>query len=540
MKKKLLYSGLLAFALVGFSACDSFLEENPKDQMPEEEAYKSPELIYLNTVANLYTLIGASDGGNGLGGTDRGLYDIQTFTADEAVLPIRGGDWEDGGLWKRLYQHKWDKSEAPFKSSWDYLYRVIGLSNQSLDKLNSLIEADPENVYLPVYKAEVQAVRAMYYYYLLDCFGRVPLVEKSDVQISDVKQAERKDVFEFVRKELQEAAPLLNTSNSSKEGEYYGRMTRPVAYFLLTKLALNAQVYSDNDWTDNNGAPNGSTDFEMNGQKVLCWDAAIAYADSITALGYKLAPTFSANFSVGNETSPENIFVIPMDPTKYNAQFYYIIRTVHYAHGKAFSINGWNGASATKELLTAFRKSKNDPRLELSFYTGKVQGPDGQPVMDGDNELEYKPDAISVDVSGAAEEKTAGARWKKYAIDPSGLQAGKLQSVDYVLFRYADVLLMKAEAKLRKGMSGDQEINEVRARVGADAFSNANLNVLLDERARELSWEAVRRQDLVRFGKYTTIVTTDGRTSAPFRNVFPIPHDVVLLNKNLTQNKGYE
>jgi len=540
MKKKLLYSSLLAFALVGFSACDSFLEENPKDQMPEEEAYKSPELIYLNTVANLYTQFGASDGGNGLGGTDRGLYDIQTFTSDEAILPIRGGDWEDGGLWKRLYQHKWDKSEAPFKSTWDYLYKVIGLANQSIDKLSSLIESDPDNIYLPVYKAEVQAIRAMYYYYLLDCFGRVPLVDKSSIQISEVKQAERSEVFDFVRKELQEVAPLLSTANSSKEGEYYGRLTRPVAYFLLTKLALNAQVYSDNDWTDNNGVANGSTDFEMNGQKVLCWDAAIAYADSITALGYSLASNFSANFSVGNETSPENILTIPMDPSKYNAQFYYIIRTVHYAHGKAYSIDGWNGASATKDLLTAFRKSKNDPRLELSFYTGKVQGPDGQPVMDGDIELEYKPDAIAIDVSGYTEEKTAGARWKKYTIDPSAQQAGKLQSVDFVLFRYADVLLMKAEAKIRKGLNGDDEINMVRGRVGADVFSNASLQEVLDERARELSWEAVRRQDLVRFGKYTTTVTTDGRESAPFRNVYPIPHDVVLLNKNLTQNKGYE
>jgi hypothetical protein len=540
MKKKLLYSSLLAFALVGFSACDSFLDENPKDQMPEEEAYKSPELIYLNTVANLYTQIGSSDGGNGLGGTDRGLYDIQTFTADEAILPIRGGDWEDGGLWKRLYQHKWDKSEAPFKSTWDYLYRVIGLANQSIDKLSSLMENDPENIYLPVYKAEVQAIRALYYYYLMDCFGRVPIVDKSDIQISDVKQSERSEVFDFVRKELQEAAPLLSTSNSTKEGEYYGRMTRPVAYFLLAKLALNAQVYSDNDWTDNNGAPNGSTDFEMDGQQVLCWDAVIAYADLITDLGYSLASDYSANFSVGNESSPENIFTIPMDPTKYSAQFYYIIRTVHYTHGSAYSIDGWNGASATKDLLTAFRKSKNDPRLELCFYTGKVNGPDGQPVMDGDVELEYKPDAIAVDVSGATEEKTAGARWKKYAIDPSAQQAGKLQSIDYVLFRYADVLLMKAEAKLRKGQYGDAEINAVRGRVGANDLAAASLNELLDERARELSWEGVRRQDLVRFGKYTTGVTTDGRESAPYRNVFPIPHDVVLLNKNLTQNKGYE
>lgn len=538
MKKNIIYSCLLAAATFALPSCSSFLEENPKDQMPEEEAYKSPELIYLNTVANLYTQIGATGGGEGLAGTDRGLYDIQTFTNDEALLPTRGGDWEDGKLWQRLYLHTWDKSEAPFKSVWDYLYKVIGLSNQSIDKLNSLMEADPENIYLPVYKAEVQAIRALYYYQLLDCFGRVPLVEKSDVQISDVKQSERSEVYNFVRKELQEALPYLNTANSTKEGEYYGRMTRPVAFFLLAKLALNAQVYSDDDWTDNGGAPNGSTDFEMNGQKVLCWDAAIAYCDSISNLGYQLSSTYSSNFSVGNEKSVENIFTIPMDPAKYSAQFYYIIRTVHYAHGKAYSIDGWNGASASKELLASFRKSKNDPRLELCFYTGKVTGPDGAPIMDGDKELEYKPDAVAVDVSGIADEKTAGARWKKYEIDPASQSAGKLQSVDFVLYRYADVLLMKAEAKMRKGESGDNEINEVRGRVGADALSKATLNDLLDERARELSWEGVRRQDLVRFGKFCDAV--DGRPATqPYCNVFPIPHDVVLLNKNLSQNKGY-
>lgn len=538
MKKKLLYSCLIAAATLGFSSCDSFLEEDPKDQMPESEAYKSPSLIYLNTVANLYTQIGATGGGEGLGGTDRGLYDIQTFTNDEAMIPTRGGDWEDGGLWRRLYLHTWDKSEAPFKSTWDYLYKVIGLCNQSIDKLDGLMANDPENQYLPVYKAEVQGIRAMYYYYLLDCFGRVPIVEKSDIQISDVKQATRSEVYAFVCKELQEALPLLSTSNSSKEGEYYGRMTRPVAFFLLTKLALNAQVYSDDDWTDNGGVPNGSTNFQKDGQATLCWDAAIAYADSVKAFGYTLASEFSANFSVGNEKSPENIFVIPMDPTKYSAQFYYIIRTIHYEHGKAYSMDGWNGASATKELLTAFRRSKNDTRLEKSFYTGKVTGPDGTPVMNGKVELQYMPDAIAIDLSGAAEEKTAGARWKKYAIDPSAQSAGKLQSVDFVLFRYADVLLMKAEAKIRKGQSGDNEINEVRSRSGAQELSNATLSNLLDERMIELSWEAVRRSDLVRFGKFTAAV--DGRpVSDPHVNVFPIPHDVILLNKNLTQNPGY-
>ena len=104
MKKKILYSITMA-AILGLSSCASFLEENPKDQMPENEAYKNPQMIYLNTVANLYTMIGGDGGGKGLAGTDRGLYDLNTFTADEAILPTRGGDWDDGGLWRNLFTH---------------------------------------------------------------------------------------------------------------------------------------------------------------------------------------------------------------------------------------------------------------------------------------------------------------------------------------------------------------------------------------------------------------------------------------------------
>lgn len=89
MKRKLLYSFFIAAAM-SFSGCSSFLEENPVDQMPESEAYKNPEMIYLNTVANLYTKIGADAGGSGLAGTDRGLYDLNTFCADDAILPTRG------------------------------------------------------------------------------------------------------------------------------------------------------------------------------------------------------------------------------------------------------------------------------------------------------------------------------------------------------------------------------------------------------------------------------------------------------------------
>ncbi|HBF95353.1 MAG TPA: RagB/SusD family nutrient uptake outer membrane protein, partial [Porphyromonadaceae bacterium] len=297
MKNKILYSLLLSFAFVLFS-CN--LDENPADQMPENEAFKSPVLIYLNTVASLYTEIGGDGGSQGLAGTDRGIYDLNTFTADEALLPTRGGDWFDGGLWQDIFTHNWKTDNSLVKGSWDYLYRVIGKTNQSIDKLNALVEEDPENSFLPVYLAEVKAIRAMYYYYLMDLYARVPIVETASVQIADVRQSSRSEVFAFIKKELEASIPLLSTANSSKQGEFYGRMTRPVAYYLMAKLALNAQVYADDDWTDNNGIPNGTTTFNVGGANKTPWEATVAYCDSITELGYTLESDFSKNFSITN------------------------------------------------------------------------------------------------------------------------------------------------------------------------------------------------------------------------------------------------
>lgn len=535
MKKRILYSLLLvAAAAFSFSSC---LDENPKDQMPEDEAYKDPTMIYLNTVANLYTQIGSADGGSGLAGTDRGLYDLITFTTDEAVIPKRGGDWDDGGLWINLFKHNWGVTNDLIKNPWNYLYKVIGMTNQSLDKLNSLIEADPSNIYLPKYKAEVQALRAMYYYYLLDMYARVPIVESSSVTIADVKQSSRSEVFAFVKKELEEALPYLSTARSANPGEYYGRVTRPVAFYLLAKLALNAQVYADDDWLDNGGMPDGSTDFSINGKNMTCWEATVAYCDSITDLGYELEPKFSTNFSLTNENSKENIFVIPMDPTLYKSRFMYLVRTRHYEQGKAYDQDGWNGSSATKEALAVFRKDGGDPRLPLTFYMSTVTGPTGQLIMNGNVPLEYKPDAIAVDVSGTPDEKTAGARWAKYETDPTALAGGQLVHNDYVLYRYADVLLMRSEALVRQGKDGTPDLMTVRNRVGATARV-ATLDNILDERLLELAWEGVRRQDLVRYGKFN-IAITDRPATGPYVNVFPIDTSVLNLNTNLTQNPGY-
>lgn len=546
MKKNLLYSLMLS-AVVGMTGCSDFLSENPVDQMPEEEAYKDPQMIYLNTVANLYTKIGADYGGGGLAGTDRGIYDLNTFTSDEAILPTRAGDWDDGGLWRELFQHQWSTNNGLLISSWDYLYGVIVLCNQAIDKLAELKANDPANVYFDVYTAEVRAIRAMYYYYLMDMFARVPVVTSSKTQIKDVEQKERSEVFQFVKSELEASLPLLADKKSADEGEYYGRMTKATAYFLLAKIALNAEVYADDDWTDQKRVSGKDVKFNIEGNEVNAWDACVYYCDKVKKCGYSLnqgADGFLSNFAVNNENSKENIFVIPMDPALYKARNMYLVRSRHYAVGKAYGFNngGWNGSSATIEAMKAFGYGtpEADPRIDLTYYTGKVKGPDGSYIInpDTDTELEYLPMAVKLQFTGDEPEmKMAGARMYKYEPDMTATEDGQCPHNDWVLFRYADVLLMKAEALVRNGKDGQAPFDEVRDRVGA-SYAEATLDNILRERLLELAWEGWRRQDLVRFGQYNKAIT-DRKASEAYRQVFPIHESTLNVNGNLSQNYGY-
>ena len=119
---------LIATALLATSC----LDEVPRDQLPEEAAYSTAPLLYANTVATLYNYIGGTDDSEGLQGPPRGVFDYNTFTTDEAIIPIRGGDWYDGGFWRDLYQHTWTPFDEPLSDSWNYLYKVVALSHLSL------------------------------------------------------------------------------------------------------------------------------------------------------------------------------------------------------------------------------------------------------------------------------------------------------------------------------------------------------------------------------------------------------------------------
>ncbi|WP_417185464.1 RagB/SusD family nutrient uptake outer membrane protein [Bacteroides sp.] len=524
-------------------SCDGFLKESPRDALPEEEGHRNITELYLNAVASLYNYIGGNSDSQGLQGTGRGIYDLNTFTTDEAIMPTRGGDWYDGGFWQGLFLHKWGVNNDAIQATWEYLYKVVMLSNKSLEQIDNyaLTHTDAE---IPAYCAEVRALRAMYYYYLTDLFGRIPLVLSSKVVSKDIILSEREDIFNFIFKELQEVAPLLPAQFSNHSGNYYGRLTRPVAYFLLAKLALNAEIYMDNNWVDNTHPDGKTIFFDVDGNTFNAWQTVEFYCDQITALGYRLESDYAANFAVYNEGSVENIFTIPMNKTLYTNQMQYLFRSRHYNHAKALGLSGENGSSATIEALQTFGYETNeqDPRFDYCYYAGTVYDLKGNVVkLDDGTALVYEPWKVKLDLSDEPYEKTAGARMKKYEIDDKAMKDGKLMENDIVLFRYADVLLMKSEAKVRDGRNGDEELNQVRTRVGAPERT-ATLDNLLAERQLELAWEGWRRQDLIRFRRFTR--SYNSRPQLPneesgYTIVFPIPEKTRQMNPEWEQHPGY-
>lgn len=573
MKQYIIGSILLSSILL--ASCS--LDETPRSKFSEEEAFSTPKLVYVNTVANVYSSIG-----NGLYGSDGGsVHTFQEFSSDASMIPGRQGDWVDGGAWQNIFLHNFESSVSKYNDVWNNLYRVIGLANSSIDRLNKYLDEHPEYA---EYVYELRALRAVYYYYVMDLFGQVPLVVSSQVSANEVEQSNRSDVFKFVTSELAECIPHLSDSKSQNEGEYYGRITKAVAYMCMAKCAINAPVYTIDDTTptsysafvgtDKSGKATASEEqgktvsemgkninITLDGETRNAWETAVYCADQIASLGYRLQPSYADNFIVANQNSVENIWTRPNDCVNYKIEDYNIVRTLHYNHGGAIGYQGWNGACSSKQqmLVYGYGTANPDPRLKLNFYTDKdYMEETGKAVEDGatDKPLEYMPLAVKVDFTAADDPhamKCSGARMKKYEFDKSTTQQYSFNN-DLVIWRYADALLLKAEAEYRMGNKAKALtiVNEVRGRVAATPRTELTLNDILDERMLELAWEGVRRQDQIRFCTFTEPTAdrfkgvTHNASAGDYNDdtqgytmVYPIPYAVLNLNKKLDQNPGY-
>lgn len=571
MKKYIFSVVFLSTALL--TSCS--LDETPQSKFKESDAFANSTLTYVNSVAKVYSEIG-----DGIyGGTDA-IHCLQEFTSDEAILPGRQGDWVDGGKWQNFFLHNFASSVDTYNNNWKNIYKIIGQCNGSIDQLTPLLTDHPD---YKAYVSELRALRAIYYYYAMDLFGQVPVVTSSTQSIKDVKQSNRSEVFDFVVKELTEVLPELAPDQSQKTGKYYGRITQPIAYMCLAKCALNAPVYKTDATAidsykafvgdDKSKACKASETLGANvtamGKNIMmtvdgtsrnCWETVKYCVDKIAGLGYSLSPNYADNFVTQNQNSNENIFVRPNDDKTYKITDYNLIRSVHYNHASAAGFNGWNGACGTVQAMKVmgYKESDEDPRLRLNYWveqeytqqTGKI-------VDDGvGGPLTYKPLAVKVDFDNNADKhdvKCAGARFKKYEYDPTAAAQGQYNN-DLVIWRYGDAVLMKAEAEYRLGNTADALtlVNQIRSRAHAAARTSLTLNDILNERMIELAWEGVRRQDQIRFCTFTQ--PTADRYPNVWHNasagdynddtqgytcIYPIPYEVLSLNRNLHQNPGY-
>ncbi|MBR0112039.1 MAG: RagB/SusD family nutrient uptake outer membrane protein [Bacteroidales bacterium] len=584
--KKIFYAAAIALLFVGCS-----LEETPKSKFDESEAYKSSTLVYVNTVASLYTKMY-----NRFHGADDNYNYMSEFTSDVLFLPGRQGDWVDGGKHQNAFMHRWDPSTDYLRSIWNNSYSDIALCNASLEKLEEIRALKSlDDATINGYVAEVRGIRAFYYMWLVDFFGRIPVVTSSQAGISDVQQLSRSAAYDFVKKEITEIIPDLASDKSQKlSSEYYARFTKAAGYAMLARLAINGAVFSQDSWTggkftggidkvEANVTNWGKADkFSVDGKTMNAWETVVYCQEQIAKEGYKLEANFAANFTnAGNENSNENILCCPMDDTVYRRSDTQVTRSLHYNHASTIGFSSWNGTAATVHALNVFDYKEDynkdgdladgtyecdDPRFALSFFYGSCSV-NGVKVGSGVSAdkwpegyylgYEARNDFSVEDYSdpwGLYVVKWAGVRIKKYEYDPTTNGQNYFNS-DRVIFRYADMLLLAAEAQYRLGKTAEALalLNQVRDRVGVAPMTEINLQVILDEKLREEIWETMgRRGDLVRCGLYTEqnedkfvgmkhaivcadyIYDKDGYT-----NVFPIPVEVINQNPNLTQNAGY-
>ncbi|WEK34537.1 MAG: RagB/SusD family nutrient uptake outer membrane protein [Candidatus Pseudobacter hemicellulosilyticus] len=430
------------------------------------------------------------------------------ITSDEYMIPARGLDWYSGGIHLRYHTHEWSARETP--NFWRF--EQVATVNKILDLLdNTTIEIEnKDRIY-----AELRTLRAFWYFIMLDNIGNVPIVTKFEGELPTNNS--RKEVYDFVESELLAVADDLSEEKSMAT---YTKATKWVAYTLLAKLYLNAQVYTG----------------------TAAWDKCLDYCNRVIGSNqYQLEPNIFNNFKVKNESSVENIWAIPYDADFFRGYFIPYQMSWHYSQYVAFDVqfSSWNGPCAVPSFVKGF--DPDDARIG-SFLIGLQTKPDGTPIYirDGITQLNYTVDMVNY--ANATENE--GARLYKWEVEKGGRTH---MNNDFAIFRYSDVLLMKAEALLRTSAANEPEartlVNEVRDRNFSPAkpLANLTLDLLLKERGYEFVFEGWRRNDLIRFDAFKGTWSFKPNEDPADRHtyLFPIPLTVMDKNPHLDQNDGY-
>lgn len=515
----------LAFTMV-LTSCEKDLDRFPKSEITSNNVYND-FANYKGVLAKAYAglAISGQDGGDGradVGGIDAGTsnylrqyFQMQELPTDEAIIA-----WNDGNL-PDIHNMTWGANNEFIRAIYYRIMYQVGVANELIretsdDKLSSRNITGSNAEEARLYRNEARFLRALSYWHAIDLFGNVPFVTENDKIGSTLpKQISRADLFKYLESELKELETLLKDPRTNE----YGRADKGAVWMLLAKLYLNAEVYT------------GTAKYAE----------ARTYAEKVIGAGYSLKSNYASLFLADNHlNNPEVIFSVNFDGLK-TQTWGGTTFIIHAGVGGSmdannFGINGgWSGLRSTKNFVNLFPSTDGSQDARGRFHSAgqDLEINNFSTFTEGYPFIKFK-NVTSTGVAGS---------------DASG----NFVDTDFPMFRLADAYLIYAEAVLRGGGGSTATalgyINSLRTRANASTISASNLTLdfILDERARELAWEAHRRTDLIRFGKFTSATylwpfkggAKNGKGVEDYRTLYPIPSSDLIANPNLKQNTGY-
>jgi starch-binding outer membrane protein, SusD/RagB family len=509
-------SVMTAASMLFMMSCVSDLDVTPIDPnlATADKVYTDTE-SYKAGLAKLYAAFALTGqqgpaGQGDVAGVDEGfsdfirsLWNLNELTTDEAVWTYPN---DANGTIFNLHYNTWVPTDGIPTALFARIMNVAAMTNEYIRVTSGKLD-DPD---IKKFHAEARFLRALSYYYGIDLFGNMPFVTEADLPGAYFpEQISRADLYAYVESELKAIKPDMGEPRFE-----YGRADKGSCAMLLAKLYLNSEVYI--------------------GQAK--YTEAITELNEVIGGGYALADEYRLNFLADNHESPEIIFAQLFDGQK--SQAYDGVNVMIYGNA---GYGGWSGLRTTKALVEKFDANPDEAR---AIFAKEDRG----------QELEI--DAVN-------NSKHGYGVFKFQNVTAEGVAGShpSFQDTDFPMFRLADAYLMYAEAVLRGGSGGDVTtalgyVNAIRTRPGDVANGSApgaiaagalTLEFIIDERARELYWEAHRRSDLIRFGLYTGDEyvwpwkggVKEGASIEAKRVLFPIPAVDIGNNPNLEQNTGY-
>ena len=530
-------AGLLAMTLTGCTDLDM----SPNSQYTEDPSQNSgvdPMIVVEAKMADVYYHLAGTLG--------RRYMEAQCLASDEFTpLAFAGGYYDSG-----TYAHQALHCSSPNDASigwYDDVTAGITKANTILEDLGSGASAQM--------KAPARAIRAYYTWILMDSYGDTPILDKVQAEGSVVPRSSRKEVAEWIESELNDIIPALTDDVTENT---YGKPTKWMAEALLAKLYINWSVYTAESVDQYDAATAANPKL----------DACIAACDEIINSGkFNLGSVdYLHKFSYDNGWQVEDfIYAIPYDAINRQGMQYARPRTFKdmknllpnvYGSTDKFTQSFGGNMVVTPEFAKLF--SLDGDIRNLSILRGdvyvrdpKTLRPTTEPFMYKGNQVHFTEDITlakkdnNIDVGNDANAYQQGCHSIKWFTTPADYNNGRNQSNDLPIFRFADILLMKAEALTRQGSSGAKALfNQIRTYAGAPTIANEpTLQEIYDERGREFFDENWRRNDMIRFGHYEDEFFPHYKDfpDANFdkrHRIFPVPQNTINLN-GWEQNPGY-